>query len=62
MRGIMKRVVTLLLVVLVGTLFAYNVGDTVGDLSWTDSNGENHSIHEVIDSGKVILFFWGENW
>lgn len=52
----------LFFLIITATLFSYNVGDTVGDLSWTDSNGENHSIHEVIDSGKVIVFFWGENW
>lgn len=58
----MKKILMLFFLIITATLFSYNVGDTVGDLSWTDSNGENHSIHEVIDSGKVIVFFWGENW
>lgn len=44
------------------SMFSYNVGDIVGDISWTDSNGEAHSIHELVDSGKVVFFFWGENW
>lgn len=58
----MKKFLVIVILLIAGLLSAYNIGDTVGDLSWTDSNGENHSIHEVIDSGKVILFFWGENW
>jgi hypothetical protein len=41
--------------------FSYEVGDTVDDLSWTDSNNEDHSIYELTAQEKVILFFWGDN-
>ncbi len=58
----MKRLLTICILLLISYLSAYNVGDTVGDLSWTDNSGEFHSIHELIDSGKVVFFFWGENW
>lgn len=42
---------------------AYQVGDVIDqDYSWTDSNGEYHSIHELTSSGKAIIIFWGESW
>ena len=55
-----KIAIVVLLLLLVGSVFAvYQVGDIVDDISWTDSNGENHSIYELTDSGKAIVFFWG---
>jgi len=29
------------------------------DYSWTDSNGEQHSIHELTASGKAVFIYWG---
>ena len=51
---------TVLVLLFIGFLSAYNKGDTVADLSWTDNNGEYHSVHELVDSGRVVLFFWRE--
>ncbi|MCF7920309.1 MAG: hypothetical protein K9N06_10405 [Candidatus Cloacimonetes bacterium] len=58
----MKKIVLLFLLLLTISLSAFTIGNPVGDLSWTDNNGEYHSIHELIDNGRVVLFFWGENW
>jgi hypothetical protein len=58
----MKRFFTFVVLLYISFLSAYNIGDTVDNLSWTDDNGEYHSVHELVDSGRVILFFWGENW
>ena len=57
----MKKVLLVFfLVVLSVSVFAqYQVGDIVDDVSWTDSNGENHSIYELTASGKAVVFFWG---
>ena len=50
----------LCLLVISSQLFAqYQVGDIVDDVSWTDSNGEDHSIYELTASGKAVVFFWG---
>jgi len=57
-----KTVFVLLLLLLAGTMFAYEVGDTVEDLSWTDSNGEEHSIYDLTAAGKIVLFFWGDQY
>ena len=59
---LMKRLFTISILFFIVYLSAYSIGDTVSDLSWTDNNGEYHSVHELIDSGRVILFFWGESW
>jgi hypothetical protein len=41
----------------------YEVGDVVTeDLGWTDSNGEDHSIFELTESGKAVVIFFGESW
>lgn len=37
----------------------YQVGDVVANQSWTDNYGDNHSIYELVDAGKVVVFFWG---
>jgi len=38
----------------------WEVGQPVtDDYSWTDSNGEDHSIHELTASGKAVIIFWG---
>jgi len=38
----------------------WQIGDIItDDYSWTDSNGEDHSIHELTASGKAVLIFWG---
>lgn len=58
----MKVALTIGVLLFISFLSAYNIGDTVADFSWTDNNGEYHSVHELVDSGRVILFFWGENW
>ena len=57
-----KKLSVMILLLSALYLFSYNVGDTVGDLSWTDNSGATHSIHELVDNGKVVFFFWGENW
>jgi len=59
-----KNVFVLILLLLTYSLFAvWNVGEPVlDDYSWTDSNGEDHSIHELTDAGKAVLIFWGEDW
>ena len=55
-----KILVVFFLVILSVSVFAqYQVGDIVNDVSWTDSNGEAHSIYELTDSGKAVVFFWG---
>lgn len=40
-------------------LASYNVGDVVSNFSWTDNTSMTHSIYELIDAGKVVVFFWG---
>ena len=55
-----KRLFVVFILLMTMSLFAvYNVGDIVGDFSWTDSNGENHSIHELTETSKAVVFFWG---
>lgn len=57
----MKKIaVFILFLVLSSTAFAvYQVGDVVSNFSWTDSNSETHSIYDLIDAQKAIVFFWG---
>ena len=48
---------------LVALFGVWEVGSPVTeDYSWTDSNGENHSIHELTQAGKAVFIFWGEDW
>ena len=55
-----KILVVFFLMILSVSVFAqYQVGDIVNDVSWTDSNGEDHSIYELTASGKAVVFFWG---
>ncbi len=57
-----KILVVFFLVILSVSVFAqYQVGDIVNDVSWIDSNGENHSIYELTASGKAVVFFWGSS-
>lgn len=61
----MKKLVVISLVLLLAlTLNAvWEVGQPiVDDYSWTDSNGEAHSIHELTAAGKAVIMFWGEDW
>jgi len=73
----MKKVLVFLLVLLSISLFAnktmcevgaeltraYEVGDVIDqDYAWTDSNGEDHSIHELTANGRAVVIFWGEDW
>ena len=59
-----KQVLILTLLVLTLSLFAvWQVGEPItDDYSWTDSNGEAHSIHELTEAGKAVIIFWGESW
>lgn len=59
-----KTSLVLVLLILTMSLFAvWQVGEPITqDYSWTDSNGEFHSIHELTAAGKAILIFWGESW
>lgn len=46
--------------VFINVYAVWEVGDIVeDDYSWTDSDGEDHSIHELTASGKAVLLFWG---
>ncbi len=58
----MKKIAVLLFfLILSSTAFAaYQVGDVVSNFSWTDSNNETHSIYDLIDAEKAVIFFWGE--
>jgi len=58
----MKKWILLFLLLLCIGLSAYNIGSPVGNHTWTDSNGQFHSIHDLIDSGKVVVFYWGNSW
>ena len=56
-----KQLFVIVLLLLTISLFAvWNVGEPItDDYSWTDSNGEYHSIHELTEAGKAIIMFWG---
>jgi hypothetical protein len=50
----------LFLVAIISLNAVYEVGDIIDqDYSWTDSNGEDHSIFELTESGKAVILFWG---
>lgn len=57
----MKKIALIAMLMLSASLlFAqYQVGDIVDNISWTDSNGEDHSIYDLTASGKAVVFFWG---
>ncbi|MBS3741902.1 MAG: hypothetical protein KGY75_09875 [Candidatus Cloacimonetes bacterium] len=57
----MKKIIALLVLMIISTsLFAaYQVGDVVDDFTWTDNTSTTHSIYDLIDSEKIVLFFWG---
>jgi len=61
----MKKLFVISLVLLLAlTLNAvWEVGQPItDDYSWTDSNGEDHSIQELTAAGKAVIMFWGEDW
>jgi len=60
----MKKTFLFLVIILLSfSLFAqYQVGDTVDDYEWTDSNGEDHSVYELTNSGIAFVLFFGESW
>ena len=61
----MRRLLVLLFVLIAAISLnaVYEVGDVVSeDISWTDSNGEDHSIFELTEAGKVVFIFFGESW
>jgi len=61
----MKKIFMIFIILLLTiSLFAvWNVGEPItDDYSWRDSNGENHSIHELIEAGKTVVIFWGQSW
>jgi len=57
----MKKIIALLVLMIISTsLFAaYQIGDVVDDFTWTDNTSTTHSIYDLIDSEKIVLFFWG---
>ena len=59
-----KQIIVFAILLLTISLFAvWNVGEPItDDYSWTDSNGETHSIHELTSAGKAVVIFWGESW
>ncbi len=59
-----KQILIFAILALTISLFAvWNVGEPISDdYSWTDSNGEDHSIHELAELGKAVVIFWGESW
>lgn len=58
MRRLLVFVVLLLVVIPLSA--DWLVGEMVTtNYSWTDSNGEYHSVHELTTSGKAVVIFWG---
>ncbi len=57
----MKKIAVLLFFLLLSTtaFAAYQVGDVVSNFSWTDNTGTSHTIYDLIDAEKAIVFFWG---
>ena len=57
----MKKIAVLLFfLILSSTAFAaYQVGDVVSNFGWTDNTGTSHTIYDLIDAEKAIVFFWG---
>ena len=59
-----KQIIIFVLLLLTMSLFAvWQIGEPItDDYSWTDSNGEDHSIHELTEACKAVVIFWGESW
>jgi len=58
-----KLLVSALLLLTISVFAIWQVDWPVTDnYSWTDSNGEEHSIHELTAAGKAVVIFWGESW
>ncbi|PID28065.1 MAG: hypothetical protein CR982_04745 [Candidatus Cloacimonadota bacterium] len=63
----MEKIILLIALFVTSLSAAYNVGDVVEDLTWEDSNLDadgnivvtQRSLHEIIDSGKVVLIDFG---
>ena len=50
----------LFIVAMISLNAVYEVGDLVTEhYSWTDSNGEDHSLFELTEAGKAVILFWG---
>ncbi|MCB0416448.1 MAG: redoxin family protein [Bdellovibrionaceae bacterium] len=56
----MKKVIIILGVVLFSNAFAYEVGDTVPNLCWTDATGVSVCLDHYPDTVKVVDF--GAGW
>ena len=56
-----KKIAVLFVFLLISSslLAVYSVGDIVADFSWTDNTSATHSIYELIDAEKAVVFFWG---
>ena len=56
-----KQIIVFVLLLLTISLFAvWTIGEPItDDYSWVDDSGEAHSIHELTESGKAIIMFWG---
>lgn len=62
----MKKALLVAMLVSLSSLFAvYNVGDTVADFSWEESDGTNQrtvSLNEILESGKPVIIDWSQTW
>lgn len=55
-----KLLVGIFLILTISLFAVWQVGEPIlDDYSWTDSNGEYHSIHELTSAGKAVVMFWG---
>ncbi len=56
-----KLIIVLVILLLTMSLFAvWTIGEPItNDYSWVDDSGETHSIHELTESGKAVIMFWG---
>jgi hypothetical protein len=56
-----KGLALIILLIIAFSLTAeWIVGEPIlDDYSWTDSNGEFHSIFELTSSCKAVVLFWG---
>ena len=61
--GIMKTLAIIFFVIISMALSAWEVGEVITtDYSWTDSNGEYHTLNNLVESGKTVFWFGGEDW
>jgi len=62
----MKRIMTILVLISLSTLFsAYSIGSTVAasdNISWTDNFGYSSNIFAEVQKGKVVMIFFGQTW